>query len=123
MYSPCTSFFIMARMGRLGSSGFGIVTVIHGFENILRKTDSTSATVCVMSTIMCTGYGSRLIHSRALLVAVMWSPETALNTGKGRNPNIAIDRGPHNHGGGDAGGAFTGGCWAPAGRAKPGGSE
>jgi hypothetical protein len=61
---------------------------------------------------------------RARWAFVMWLPETALNTGKGRNPNVAPASGPHNHGRGAGGGAgATSGCWAPAGRLKPGGSE
>jgi hypothetical protein len=121
MDNPCLSF-VTARMGMLESSGIGLATVSRGFENIRRKTGSTSATVCVMST---STYARRPCR-------IMWSPESALNTGKDRNPNstnVAIGRGPHNHGnatsvggafGGFAfgvceqGGAFTGGGCAAA---------
>jgi hypothetical protein len=95
-------------MGRLGSSGIGLTIVSSGFENILRKTSTTSPTVCVsMHTFT---YAVRPRSS-------MWLPENALNTGKRRNPNVAIiGRQPATargaFGGCEQGGAFTGGCAA-----------
>ena len=123
MDNPCLSF-VMARMGRLGSPGIGLCTVSPGFANIRRKTSSTSATVCVMSTCMYTGDGSR--RGSPNLCRVIWLPETALNTGKGWNPNVAVGRGPHKHGGGAAGnddGTPWGSKGHPGGRVKPGVSE
>ena len=111
MCNPCVSFVvIMARMGRLGSSGrIGISIVSSGFENILRKTASTSSIVCVMSTFT---YTRRPC-------SVMWLPEIALNTGKCRNPNVARSQRRHRPlfggcalRGCEQGGAFTGGCAA-----------
>ena len=88
MTTPCLSF-VRARMGVLGSAGLGANKVSRGFENILRKRRTTSPAVCVMSTFTYAGTGST---DDVAPGSVIWLAETALNTGKRLNPNVAIGR-------------------------------
>ena len=89
MSNPCLSF-VRARMGILSSAGLGANNVSRGFENITRKRTSTSYAVCVMSTFTYAGTGSTA--DDVATGSVIWLPETALNTGKRQNPNVAIGR-------------------------------
>ena len=88
MSNPCLSF-VRARMGILSSAGLGANNVSRGFENITRKISSTSPAVCVMSTFTYAGTGST---DDVAPGSVIWLAETALNTGKRQNPNVAIGR-------------------------------
>ena len=75
-------------MGILSSAGLGANNVSRGFENITRKKLSMSLAVCVMSTFMYAGTGP----TDDAPGSVIWLAETALNTGKRQNPNVAIGR-------------------------------